>query len=648
MCGELRAFLKGVHDDFTPSPCPKSEESQSKAKAESNNGRNGSNTLRSQEYKYISNLLLLNMAIEVLRRSRSDYIRSATLDGSSSFCLSWFPPEGIKVQPVNLNECYSDEDMFSSDSSSSDEDENCEINFYRQRLHQKASISYKSAGRVEDDVPCSNEWQGYRGAMDVLLPLGYTTEFVQSILQLAADLSSWDDVNLLESDNGRETTFAVRGATFARPQHFCLCWDSDQAESKLISQMTSLDLDSSDHGRNSYKLMDLKRRKHRHDKMRRIKMKEALPRMIQSTEVKNSVLQDPVYGIFDGKRQRCLQFLNAEKSRAVYLRTPRFDCGPVKGPITMFCVGIATEDGCFVSGLDTRFELGHLHGIDAMDKSIDMSPICICAESTSPTLPCDGLYGDNVRSYSEDISDSSCDDYQIKRKGSIFCQCQIQYRNANCGSLSEEMSLRPEPKQKNISRGTMGPGRWHCYTAVFNGQDSIIRVDGCTEQLRKSAAGNSKTDDTPFLDGLTIGSDHSFEMTLCFGEGSEGEGEGSIAELAVFKGELQIQDIECYENYLMKKHGIVHGQHQIFPQKENMLAGNIGNQWQEDLWRRQAHALITHPPNPDPTVDAGISIPLRVAAKHRSVAWHRCNEVTGNSVKVSRIGSRQSHGSSDW
>ena len=37
--------------------------------------------------------------------------------------------------------------------------------------------------------------------------------------------------------------------------------------------------------------------------------------------------------------------------------------------------------------------------------------------------------------------------------------------------------------------------------------------------------------DDPVLDGLTIGSDHVFDMSLCFGEGSDGEGVGSIAEI---------------------------------------------------------------------------------------------------------------------
>lgn len=401
-----------------------------------------------------------------------------------------------------------------------------------------------------------------------------------------------------------------------------------------------------------YKLKELRRRKKMHDRVRRRRMREVLPRVIVSSPMKNPVLQDPQAGILDGRKQRCLQFLNADGSRAVYLRTPPFACGPVKCPVTMFCVGIATEDGCFVSGLENRFELGHLHGIDQMDKSIDMSPICICAEENIvDTDVCfekgeTGVYERGlVRSYSEDMSDSSCDDYQIKRKGSILCQCQMQYQKKfDDDSLSEKSSSKIN--QANIMRGQIGPGRWHCYTAIIDGAKSTIRVDGCTEKINNTNQNATQNSCKATLDGLTIGSDHCFEMPLCFGAGSEGEGEGSIAELAVFNGALPIEDVEKYERHLMRKHGIIHGQWQIYPLSENnAIVENVGNQWQEDLWRRQAHAMIVHPPHHE---IGGASIPLRVAAKHRSVAWHRCNEVTGRNVKVSRIGSKQSHGSSDW
>ncbi len=407
--------------------------------------------------------------------------------------------------------------------------------------------------------------------------------------------------------------------------------------------MSNLEIEKTE--KNMYKLEDLKRRKKMHDRARRMKMRQALPRVIFSSPVKNPILQDPLTGIMDGRRQRCLQFLNADGSRAVYLQTPPFDCGSVECPVTMFLVGIATEDGCFVSGLENRFELGHLYGIDEMDKSIDRSPVCMCAEGSKVQGTCDETEIHNgrlyVRSYSEEISDSSCDEYQIQRKGSILCQCQIQYQKRRDDSSSEQTTM--EINQASIKRGQIGPGRWHCYTAIFDGAKSTIRVDGCTERIKnldKSPVGAA-------LDGLTIGSDHCFEMPLCFGAGSEGEGEGSIAELAVFSGALPIEDVEQYERHLMQKHGIVHGQQHVYPlnYSGDSAVESIGNRWQEDLWRRQVHAMIVHPPHHE---IAGTSIPLRVAAKHRSVAWHRSNEVTGKVVKVSRIGSKVSHGSSDW
>ena len=40
------------------------------------------------------------------------------------------------------------------------------------------------------------------------------------------------------------------------------------------------------------------------------------------------------------------------------------------------------------------------------------------------------------------------------------------------------------------------------------------------------------------MDGLTLGSDHCFGISLCCGQGSPGEGEGAISEVAVFSGRL--------------------------------------------------------------------------------------------------------------
>jgi hypothetical protein len=121
-------------------------------------------------------------------------------------------------------------------------------------------------------------------------------------------------------------------------------------------------------------------------------------------------------------------------------------------------------------------------------------------------------------------------------------------------------------------------------------------------------------------------------MTLCFGEGSDGEGEGAISELIVFQGRLPMEDIEQLEKYLMAKHG-------ISPVKSDAM---------EDEWRREVRALILQPP-PYSLRNDQRRIPLGVAAKDPSVAWRRANPVTGKKLFVGRIGTKWgTDGSSDW
>lgn len=343
-----------------------------------------------------------------------------------------------------------------------------------------------------------------------------------------------------------------------------------------------------------------------------------------------------------GRRQRSMQFLNADGTRAVFVRTPPFNCGPVKGPVTIFCVGIATEDGCFLSGLDRRFELGHLHAANKLDTEIDMSPICLVidedGEGSLP--PTQHSRHNHSHFYSHYDSDSSHEEDET------YCRCQFQFKDPE--KSEEEKECYPEAHERNILRGKVGPGRWHCYTAKIDGGERVLRVDGVDEPTRPGDS--SFLSSLPVLDGLTIGSDHLFDMTLCFGEGSDGEGEGSIAELAVFRGSMNQQDIEKMENYLMTKHGVLHGSAGYKkPSQGSVRNGKKGrvavDQWQEDKWRRDAHALMTHPP---PYQVTEIGFPLRIAANHKSVAWYRTNEVTGKKIRVSRIGSKLSTGSSDW
>ncbi len=165
----------------------------------------------------------------------------------------------------------------------------------------------------------------------------------------------------------------------------------------------------------------------------------------------------------------------------------------------------------------------------------DMSPICIATgkdskgkQDKSRTKPIPSRSFDD--SSSEDDVDSSFSDQ------SMHCLCKFdsgdpfQPRDPSMDDTTEDCTYR----------GRIGPGLWHCYAAVFDGVDSIIRVDGSNEptQTREEIDDEDDIDDADkacnaskyvgsgSLDGLTIGSDHQFDMSLCYGEieGESGQG----------------------------------------------------------------------------------------------------------------------------
>lgn len=256
---------------------------------------------------------------------------------------------------------------------------------------------------------------------------------------------------------------------------------------------------------------------------------------------------------------------------------------------------------------------------------IDMSPVCLATDSCGGGLAMDEET--TAAAMRDSASEDSSEEYSDV---------------SSTGGGSTEL-----PRDENICRGRMGPGLWHCYAVVFDAETSVIRVDGLEEQIENQSCGNG------VLDGLTLGSDHCFQMSLCFGGGDADEGEGTISEFVVFKGRLSTCDIERMENHLMKKHGIAPASSVPAPVKDKeCLPDNDEDKqqpsactWQEDEWKRQVHALIVQPA---PWKLQGKGVPLRVAARHRSVAWQRVSSVTGQVVKVPRIGCKWGNGSSDW
>jgi len=262
-----------------------------------------------------------------------------------------------------------------------------------------------------------------------------------------------------------------------------------------------------------------------------------------------------------------------------------------------------------------------------------------------------------------DDSDSD-DDSDDSGDRSVHCVCEFDSGDpfAVPGEDGEASRDEEDPSEDRIRRGTTGPGLWHCYTAVFDGDRSVVRVDGAEEpRTTRETAGlpdgsgpdsleeaGTRVGDVP-LDGLTIGSDHLFNESLCYGM-IEGEcGEGSISELAVFRGRLGPSDLERVESHLMGRHGILTAagrSDRLRQSAGDSLAGGTDCGLREDDWTRQANALIVQR-RPWRLV-SDPRVPLRVAANHPSVSWRRRSGITGDEVRVARIGARSSNGSSDW
>lgn len=532
-----------------------------------------------------SNLLLPSM----VRFARCVNQSSTTVSSSSSsffspppprdtFCAAWFAPKGIQHLPVST-----------------------------QPLEYDSSPSSRTA-RTSGNRYCCVEWRGYQHAAEVLTPFGYESSFVESLLPNSDPLTTTTTTTTTSADTRhRQTSVAVRGATLARPEGYCECWDVVSPEDGGNED------DNAKDEAYKYTYADMLRQQRRS-----LAQRQLLPRVVMSTGRKDTL--DPTRV---SKHQRSVQFLNASGSSAVRLLTPPFACGPLVNQVTIVCVGVATEDGCFLSGLKTRCEFGHLYPQSERDSIIDMSSVCISVDQVADV---DGI---NHGAGDEDEDDDSSAGADAQHG----CNCPFNpsKESLDCESVRGEDVKPPD----YVHKGRRGPGQWHCYVAVIDGSHSSIRIDGSPEIMTHFINDDSKGSRV-LLDGLTIGSDHSFDMSLGFGDGGPGEGEGSISELIVFQGRLPLDDVKALENHLMQKHGIS----PTVPGTEELLQ-------QEDEWKRDSRALIAQPA-PYDLIVVPEGVPLRVVAKDDSVSWHRLNAVTGQRIDVARIGSRQSQGSSDW
>ena len=125
-------------------------------------------------------------------------------------------------------------------------------------------------------------------------------------------------------------------------------------------------------------------------------------------------------------------------------------------PVTVLCVGIATEDGSFLSGLHHRFELGHLYPNDEVAEATELSPVCISTEcwgadgvlngSSASLLNDDDDDNDTGsavdRKYSEDDDDSSCDCSDEAASSAHKCGCIFNGVGEKVSALDEEKPRR--------------------------------------------------------------------------------------------------------------------------------------------------------------------------------------------------------------
>lgn len=543
-------------------------------------------------------LLLPSMVRNILqyRPASPSFENSKALQGAmtsccpsedETFCAAWFAPEGVREIEI----CLRDESTV--------RDPSVSVNCTPQpqpTQHQHASFSFmlaqvENAGQQvgvdkvqeEEFVSVCVEWKGYSTAMQVLQPFSYDAPFVHDVISSAFALAH--NRNCCES-----SWTAVRGATSTRPESYCLC---------VEAQRVNLELDLT-RGITPADQCALLQNRRRIDRLQR----DVCPRVIRRKELGT----------------KAVQFLNATQSHAVCMMTPRFE-PPIRSPMTILCVGVATEDGCFLSGLFNRLELGHLYPQTAVHSATELSSICLATDSLYPAM---------VKT--EEDSEASSDGFGIDSDASesLVQNCTCQYRGVCDKAAIPEETDDSSREPPFVCRGSTGPGSWHCYVAILDGNNTVIRVDGIQESsIVSSSLEGLSVEPNTILDGLTLGSDHCFGMSLCCGGMSDGSGHGAIAEVAVFSGRLPNHDITMLEQYLMQKHAIP-----------------APCELDRDQWEREAHALLMV--EDETGLGFGGNVPLRYLARHRSVAWSQCDPVTGESLEVKRIGSRLHAESSDF
>jgi len=97
---------------------------------------------------------------------RSDRFRHPPNNTEGNFCLAWFAPSGMQTVSVSLSKDDSEDDDLLTTTKTT-------ASATQQRRNGRGKTSKK--GR---NVNCCPEWRGYRHATEVLIPFGYSKEFI--------------------------------------------------------------------------------------------------------------------------------------------------------------------------------------------------------------------------------------------------------------------------------------------------------------------------------------------------------------------------------------------------------------------------------------------------------------------------------------
>lgn len=145
----------------------------------------------------ISRLLITDMARELVARQRHRRHECDTTDTTSgvdgtrndrnrppnntegNFCLAWFAPSGMQTASVSLEDDAEDNDSLKTNT--------------RSTTQQRSNGQGRTSNRGRS-VNCCPEWRGYRHATEVLIPFGYSTDF---IVVSATTSASGDDDDMI-------------------------------------------------------------------------------------------------------------------------------------------------------------------------------------------------------------------------------------------------------------------------------------------------------------------------------------------------------------------------------------------------------------------------------------------------------------------